>query len=188
MQLPTFYNNVLGTKFKIIAGYKGGQAVDLAMEKGEVEGRGTNPLSGYKTSKPHYLREKLIIPLIQVGLKKEPELPDVPLLLDQPVPAQDKPLLRFMSEAVAVGRPVATSPGVPAERVAALRKAFQDTLQDLVFQAEAKRMNAEIRPQSGPHLAAIINNVINAPKDVRDRMREVLKPGAALLMRGRSKK
>ena len=55
VQLPTFYNNVIGTKFRIIAGYKGGQDVDLAMEKGEVEGRGTNPLSGYKTSKPHYL-------------------------------------------------------------------------------------------------------------------------------------
>lgn len=188
VQLPTFYNNVLGTKFRIIAGYKGGQAVDLAMENGEVEGRGTNPLSGYKTSKPHYLREKLIVPLIQVGLKKEPELPDVPLLLDQPVPEGDKPLLRFMSEAVAVGRPVATSPGVPAERVAALRKAFQDTLKDPAFQAEAKKMNAEIRPQTGPELKTIIDSVIKAPRDVRDRMREVLKPGAALLMRGGAKK
>ncbi|MGE3248548.1 MAG: hypothetical protein AB7J19_19680, partial [Beijerinckiaceae bacterium] len=167
--------------------YKGGQAVDLAMEKGEVEGRGTNPLSGYKTSKPHYLRDKLIIPLIQVGLKKEPELPDVPLLLDQPVPEKDKPLLKFMSEAVAVGRPVTTSPGVPAERVAALRKAFQDTIKDKEFIAEAQKMNAEIRPQTGDELAAIIKSVIDAPQDVRDRMRTVLEPGSQLLMRGKAK-
>lgn len=64
VQLPTFYNRVLGTKFKIIAGYRGGQEVDLAMEKGEIEGRGTNPLAGYQASKPHYLRDKLIVPLI----------------------------------------------------------------------------------------------------------------------------
>jgi tripartite-type tricarboxylate transporter receptor subunit TctC len=188
VQLPTFYNRILGTKFKIIAGYRGGQAVDLAMEKGEVEGRGTNPLSGYKTSKPHYLRDKLIIPLIQVGLKKEPELPDVPLLLDQPVPARDKPLLEFMSNAVAVGRSVATSPGVPVDRVEILRKAFLDTIRDPAFMADAKKMSAVIRESNGPDTAALINRIIDAPQEVRDRMAEVLKPGADLLVRGKKRK
>lgn len=179
VQLPAFYNNVLGTRFRIIVGYAGGQAVDLAMENGEVEGRGTNPLSGYKTSKPHYLKDKLINPLIQVGLRREPELPNVPLLLEQDVPAQDKPLLEFMSLAVAVGRPVATSPGVPPERVAALRKAFQATLKDPEFIAEAAKMQAEIRPQTGEELAGIINKLISAPQTVKDRVKVALEPKAS---------
>lgn len=176
VQLPAFYNNVLGTKFKIIVGYAGGQAVDLAMESGEVEGRGTNPLSGYKASKPHYLRDNLITPLIQVGLKKEPELPNVPLLLDQQVAPDDKPLLEFMSLAVAVGRPLATSPGVPPDRVAALRKAFQDTISDPEFIAEANKTNSEIRPVSGEELANHIEALIGAPQRVKDRMKIVLEP------------
>lgn len=179
VQLPAFYNNVLGTKFRIIVGYAGGQAVDLAMENGEVEGRGTNPLSGYKASKPHYLRDNLIIPLIQVGLRKEPELPNVPLLIEQDVPAQDKPLLEFMSLAVAVGRPLATSPGVPPERVAALRKAFQDTLKDPEFIAEAAKTNSEIRPVPGEELAKNINALIAAPQAVKDKMKIVLEPKRA---------
>jgi tripartite-type tricarboxylate transporter receptor subunit TctC len=179
VQLPAFYNNVLGTKFKIIVGYVGGQEIDLAMERGEVEGRGTNTYTGYQTSKPHYLSDKLITPLIQVGLEKEPELQNVPLLLDQPVKPEDKPLLAFVSKAVTVGRPVATTPGVPAERVAALRKAFDDTLKDPEFIAEAKQQNAEIRPMTGEFLAQIIKELIESPKDVRDRVKVAMEPKAS---------
>jgi tripartite-type tricarboxylate transporter receptor subunit TctC len=178
VQLPAFYNNVLGTKFKIIVGYLGGQEIDLAMEREEVEGRGTNTYTGYQTSKPHYLSDHLIRPLIQVGMKKEVELPDVPLLLDQNVPAADKPLLAYVSKAVSVGRPVATSPGVPAERVVALRKAFDETLKDPEFLAEAKQQNAEIRPMSGDELAQLVTDLIEAPKDVRDRVKVALEPKA----------
>lgn len=121
-------------------------------------------------------------------MRKEPELPDVPLLLDQNVPDKDKPLLEFMSNAVAVGRSVATSPGVPADRVEILRKAFLDTIKDPAFIAEAKKTNSVIRASDGPTTAAVINKVINAPKDVRDRMAEVLKPGADLLVRSKKKK
>ena len=146
------------------------------MENGEVEGRGTNPVSGYKASKPHYLRDNLIFPLIQVGLKKEPELPNVPLLIEQDVRPEDKPLLEFMSLAVAVGRPLATSPGVPPERVAALRKAFHDTIRDPEFIAEAEKTNSEIRPVAGDVLAKQIDALISAPQNVKDRMKIVLEP------------
>jgi tripartite-type tricarboxylate transporter receptor subunit TctC len=179
VQLPAFYNNVLGTKFKIIIGYQGGQDVDLAMERGEVEGRGTNTYTGYQTSKPHYLAQKLILPLIQVGSAKEPDLPDVPLLLDQPVSAANKPLLEYMSKAITVGRPIGTSPGVPPERVAALRRAFDLTLLDPEFIAEAKTQNAEVRPMTGEVLARVIKDLIEAPQDVRDRVKIALEPKAA---------
>ena len=179
VQLPAFYNNVLGTRFKIIMGYAGGQEVDLAMERGEVDGRGTNTYTGYQTSKPQYLANKLIIPLIQVGMAREPDLPDTPLLLEQQVQPQDRPLLEFMSKAITVGRPVATTPGVPAERVAALRKAFMDTLEDPDFMAEAKQQNAEVRPMTGEVLQATIRDLIEAPQAVRDRVKVALQPKAS---------
>jgi hypothetical protein len=179
VQLPAFYNNVLGTRFKIIMGYPGGQEVDLAMERGEVDGRGTNTYTGYQTSKPQYLANKLIIPLIQVGMAREPDLPDTPLLLEQQVQPQDRPRLEFMSKAITVGRPVATTPGVPAERVAALRKAFMDTLEDPEFMAEAKQQNAEVRPMTGEVLQATIRDLIEAPQAVRDRVKVALQPKAS---------
>ncbi len=178
VQLPAFYNNVLGTKFKIVVGYPGGQEIDLAMERGEVEGRGTNTFTGYRTSKPHYLTDKLITPLIQVGGAKEAGLATTPLLLDQQVEEANKPLLVYMSKAVTVGRPVGVAPGVPAERVAALRRAFEATLRDPEFIAEAKQQNAEIRPMSGEVLAQVIRDLIEAPQDVRDRVKVALEPKA----------
>ena len=81
VQYPAFFNNVLGTRFKIVFGYPGGREIDLAMERGEVEGRGINPYDGYMASEPTWIPEKKVIPLIQVGPEKEPALPDVPLRL-----------------------------------------------------------------------------------------------------------
>jgi tripartite-type tricarboxylate transporter receptor subunit TctC len=176
VQYPAFYNNVLGTKFKIVFGYPGGQEVDLAMERGEVEGRGTSPYSGWMAAKPTWIPEKKIIPLIQAGLEKERALPDVPLIVDAPVPAQDKPLLQFMANASTVGRPLATTPGVPAERVTALRAAFAATIRDPEFIAAAKKENLEIRPQTAEVLTQVILALLNSPQDVRDRMKVALQP------------
>ena len=103
----------------------------------------------------------------------------MPLLLDQPVKPEDKPLLDFVSKSITVGRPVATGPGVPADRVAALRKAFDDTLKDPEFIAEAKQQNAEIRPMTGEFLAKIIKDLIETPKDVRDRVKVAMEPKAS---------
>jgi tripartite-type tricarboxylate transporter receptor subunit TctC len=176
VQYPVFYNNVLGTKFKIVFGYAGGQLIDLAMERGEVEGRGTNPYSGYMASTPTWIPQKLIIPLVQAGLEKEPALPDVPLIVDQPVRPQDKPLLEFMGRGATVGRPLATTPGVPAERVTALRRAFEATMKDPEFIAEAARANLEFQPMSGERLQEIIFGLLDAPADVRERMKIALTP------------
>ena len=176
VQYPAFYNNVIGTKFKIVFGYPGGQHIDLAMERGEVEGRGTNPYSGWMASKPTWIPQKLIIPLIQAGLEKEPALPDVPLITEQQVKPEDKPLLQFMAQASTVGRPLATTPGVPAERVAALRAAFFATVKDPEFVAAAAHENLEIKPQTGDKLQEIIFGLLNAPADVRERMKVALTP------------
>ncbi len=176
VQYPAFYNNVLGTKFKIVFGYPGGAHIDLAMERGEVEGRGTNPYSSYMASHPTWLPQKLIVPLVQAGLKKEPALPNVPLIRDLPVKAEDKPLLEFMARASTVGRPLATTPGVPAERVKALRAAFAATVKDPEFIAGAAQEHMAVRPQSGEAIQEIIFGLLDTPKDVRERMKVVLQP------------
>jgi tripartite-type tricarboxylate transporter receptor subunit TctC len=176
VQYPAFYNNVLGTRFKLITGYTGGQHIDLAMERGEVEGRGTNPYSSYMASHPDWLPKNLIIPLVQAGMEKEPALPGVPLILDLPVKAEDKPLLQFMARASTVGRPLATTPGVPAERLAALRAAFAAVVKDKDFIAAAAAERMEVRPQSGEAIQEIIGGLISAPPDVRERMKVALEP------------
>ncbi len=183
VQYPAFFNNVLGTKFKIVFGYPGGKEIDLAMERGEVEGRGINPYAGYMASEPDWIPSRKIIPLIQVGQEKEAALPDVPLLLDQPVKPEDKPLLEFMSRGASVGRPLATSPGVPAERVAALRDAFQQTIKDPQFIAEAAAQHLTIRPMTGEQLEKLIDSMISAPAGVRSRVKVALEPNKEHMIR-----
>jgi tripartite-type tricarboxylate transporter receptor subunit TctC len=185
-QFPAFYNNVLGTKFKMVTGYTGGQAIDLAMERGEVHGRGTNPYSGYMASKPDWLPSGKLIPLIQAGLKKEPALPDVPLIVDQAANPADKPLLEMMARTSDIGRPLATTPGVPADRVAALRDAFQRTIADKEMLEEAKRQHMVIRPMTGEELAALINSILDAPADVKARMKLAIQPKAEQMTKTKS--
>jgi tripartite-type tricarboxylate transporter receptor subunit TctC len=184
VQFPAFYNNVLGTRFKIVLGYPGGQDIDLAMQRGEVEGRGTNPYSGWMASEPTWIPQKLIIPLVQAGMEKEPQLPDVPLILDLPVKPADKPLLEFMARVATVGRPLATTPGVPPERVAALRAAFAATLDDPDFIATAEKEHMEIRPMTGDKLAGIITGLISSPDDIRERVKAALQPKGETTLEG----
>ena len=176
VQFPAFFNNVIGTKFKMVFGYPGGAEIDLAMERGEVEGRGTNPYTDYMSAKPTWLPNKIVIPLIQTGLTKEEALPDVPLLLDQKVPPEDRPLLEFMSRSASVGRPFGTTPGVPADRVNALRAAFQEMIKDSAFKADAKKNNMDIRPMSGEQLDKLIREIVDTPPAVRERVKRALRP------------
>jgi len=178
VQYPAFYNNVLGTRFKLVTGYRSGTEIDLAMERGEIDGRGTIPLSGYMASRPTWIPERKVIALIQAGTAKETALPDVPLLLDQTVPADKKPLVEMMSRASSVGRPLATTPGVPAERVAALRKAYMQMLEDAEFKAAAAKESLQIKPMTGDELAKLIAGILDAPADVRTRLKEALQPKA----------
>ena len=176
VQYPAFYNHVLGTKFKIVHGYAGGPQINLAMERGEVEGRGTNTYASYMASTPHYFRDKLVVPLIQIGLRIDPAMPDVPLLLDQAVASEDRPLVAFVSKASTVGRPFATTPGVPPERLAALRKAFVETIEDADFIADAKKISAEINPTPGEEMQELVHSLLSTPADVRKRVAAAIKP------------
>jgi tripartite-type tricarboxylate transporter receptor subunit TctC len=172
--LPLLYNKVLGTKFKIIDGYRGGSDVKLAMERGEVDGYSANPWSALVSASPELVRDHLISILVQVGVHKEKDLPDVPLLSELARTPKDKAILEFISKGMAVGRPVGTTPGVPIDRVAALRKAFDDTLVDPDFLAEAAKEHAEINPMNGATLQGLVDDVMATPQAIKDEVRAAM--------------
>jgi tripartite-type tricarboxylate transporter receptor subunit TctC len=184
VQIGAVLMNVVGAKFKLIVGYGDAGDVNIAMERGEVEGRSSSPWPSYLAATPHYVLDKLILPLVQVGLEKEPELPNVPLLRELAKTPQEQQVLDFMSLAVAIGRPVATTPGVPADRVAALRKAFDETLADPEFIADANKLRLEIRAMNGGLLADLIRNVIETPLDVREKVKLAIQPKNAQTLPG----
>lgn len=172
---PTLINNLLGTKFKVINGYSGGsKEVHLALERGEVEGRGGNAWASLKSSNKDWLDQKKINFLVQIGLEREPELPDVPLLLDLVKSDTDKQIVTLVSLPTFLGYAHWVSPEVPADRLAVLRAAYAKTMQDPAFLAETKKLDMMLRPQSGEQLTAIVQRVANTPKDIVNRAAKAL--------------
>jgi tripartite-type tricarboxylate transporter receptor subunit TctC len=174
-QMPAVYNNILGTRFKIVIGYANGGEINLAMERGEIEGKATNPYSSYVAA-TNYVRDHLINIIIQTGVKKDPAMPDVPLLRDLGKTVQDKAILDFISNSVAIGWPIATNPGVPPQRVAALRRAFDETMRDPEFLADAARQKTDISPTPGVEAQQMIAAVIGAPADIKDKAKRAMEP------------
>lgn len=175
-QYPQVLNKLFGTKFKIILGYPGGNEINLAMENGEVAGRGSNSWASWKATKPDWLRDKKLNILVQIGPAKAPDLPDVPLLSDLAANEEDRAALRLISAPPSIGRPVFTTPGVPEERVKALRDAFDATMKDPAFLEEARKSGLDIEPISGVELQKIVSDVIDTPKRLRDRVASLLSP------------
>lgn len=173
---PTLLNAVAGTKFKVVMGYPGGNEVNLAMERGEVNGRGSNSWASWKSTKPDWLRDKKINILVQVGLKRHPDLPDVPLLLELATNDADRKLLEFFSADTDLSRSLITTPGVPADRVEALRRAFDAVVKDPDFLAEAARAAMDISPATGEVSQKIAESIVTAPPDVIARAKQLMTP------------
>jgi tripartite-type tricarboxylate transporter receptor subunit TctC len=170
---PHVLNLVAGTKFKIVTGYAGGNNINLAMERGEVGGRGSNSWASWKSTHPQWLAEHKIIILVQVGIKKNPELPDVPLMQDLAKNDMDRKVLAFLSAGTAISRPLVTTPDTPPERVEMLRRAFEATMKDPDFIAEAKKTKTDISPMTGPQAQAIAAATVATPRDVVERAKEL---------------
>ncbi len=176
-QYPRIMNAVLGTRFKIILGYPGGNEINLAMERGEVAGRGSNNWASWKSTRADWLQEKKINILVQVGLKKAHDLQDVPLLMELARNEEDRTLLKLISTPATIGRPVFTTPQTPADRVTALRGGFDAMIKDQNFLADAARLNLEIDPVSGVELQEIVSEILKTPKSVSKRLAEYLAEG-----------
>ena len=171
---PKLANELLGTKFKIVTGYAGATHINLALERGEVEGRGSNPWSEWKTAKPEWVRDGKIIPLIQMTLIRHPDLPDVPRLIDLATNSDMRTVFELISITGELGRPLLTAPGVPADRVAALRQAFDETMVDPDFLANAAQMEREIHPIPGAELESLVKRQLSAPKSAIDLLKAAL--------------
>ena len=175
-QIPYAMNAALGTKFKVVTGYPGGNEMNLSMENGETGSRGSNPWSTWKATKPDWLRDKKITIIAQVGLTRARDLPDVPLLIDLATNEEDRAALRLLSAPATVGRPYFTTPGVAAERVSALRAAFTAMEKDPAFLEDAQKQGLDINPVSGDELQKIVTDIVDTPAKVADRLNAIITP------------
>jgi tripartite-type tricarboxylate transporter receptor subunit TctC len=163
---PQVSNNLLGTKFKIISGYPGGGEINIAVERHEVDGRGSDSWASIKSTHPDWLRDHAINILFQIGPRRERDLPDTPLWTELAGNAEQRQVLEVLSGDVSVGRPILTTPDVPADRVDALRKAFDDTMHDPQFIEAAKQANMDINPMGGAELQQIVGKIVAPPANI----------------------
>jgi tripartite-type tricarboxylate transporter receptor subunit TctC len=164
-ELAAVYNNMLGTRFKVIYGYPSGPDMTLAMERGEVEGRSTSNPQVLGTSKADVAAKYNF--LIQAGLRKFPDYEEVPLLRELAANAQQQAVFDFISKAVVVARPLVTNAQVPPERVLALRRAFDAAMADPQLREEGRRENLDIEARSGETLQGLVDEMLATPAAVR---------------------
>jgi tripartite-type tricarboxylate transporter receptor subunit TctC len=170
---PAIMNNPLGAKIKLIAGYPGGNDINLAMERGEVEGRPSPSWSSLRASHPDWIRDKKIVPLWQLSLSKHPDLPDVPLAIDFAKTDEDRQIMEFFFARQEMSRPYLTAPEVPAERLEALRAAFMATTRDPEFIEASKSQDLELDPIDGAAIDALLKKVFATPQSVVTRATEI---------------
>lgn len=161
---PLVLNRVVGTKFKIISGYKGTGAIALAIESGELQGTASYHYSSMITSKPDWLERKLITPLIQLALFKHPKFPEVPNIPDLAKTDEQKAVLDLIFARQRMGRPFMLPPEVPAPVASAYRKAFNDVLKDSAFLAEAAKRRLDLTmPMSGEEIDSFLAGLYKYP-------------------------
>ncbi len=169
-------NNILGAKFNIVSGYPGQAQIMLAMERGEIQGTANWSWSDIQKGHNDWVRDSKIRLLLQLGLKKSPDLPDVPLIVDMARNDEDRSVFEILMGMKALGRPYFIAPGVPEDRSNALRIAFMETMRDSDFLAEAKKSLGTIDPVSGADMQNIVARVYSLPSNVVDKARQAVKP------------
>lgn len=169
---PAMLNEFLGTKFKIVPGYPGGNGVNLAMERGEVQAR-NNTWSSWKVTKPNWIKDGDIKILVYAGPAPK-DLPGVPNVLDLVKSDDDKRTIELIVSGTMLGRPLAFAGGVPAARVAAMRAAFEQTMKDPEFLAEAGKLKIEVDPVRGEDMQKVVANVLATPKNLAARARKII--------------
>lgn len=156
---PTLMNNLLGTKFKIVTGYRGMKGVELAMAKGEAHGR-AGSWDSLKAGQSEWLAQNKVSLIALSGLARNWDLPKVPTLIELAKTPEDKAVLRFFGNGNAVGWLFIAPPEVPADRVAALRTAFDKSMNDPDYQAAVASRQLDLKPVSGGEVAKLINDTL----------------------------
>jgi len=171
---PLVLKNVFGAKIKIITGYPGGGEMSLAMEKGEIDGRCGWSWSGVKSSKPSWIAERQINVLVQLGLQKSAELPDVPLIIDQTTNDEQRQILKLVFSRQEFAWPFTAPPDIPDDRKQALRAAFAATLKDPEFLEDARRIQIDVSPVSGVAVEKLIGDLYQTPENIVAKLRNIL--------------
>jgi tripartite-type tricarboxylate transporter receptor subunit TctC len=171
---PVLANHVFGYKFKVITGYESTAKIHLAMERGEIHGNGATNWTTLKVLNSDWLDQKKVGVIAQWALKRHPELGDIPLVLDLAKNDADRAALQLIVARLEYGRPFFMPPNVPAERVEAVRRAFDATMKDPAYRAEAEKMKVEIDPLTGEQVASVIGQVSRTPAETVARVRSAL--------------
>jgi tripartite-type tricarboxylate transporter receptor subunit TctC len=171
VKMAILSNAFFGTKFKIVLGYESSSTVKLALEKGELQGTFANSWGDLKTQQPDWIRDHTVRIIIQDGYKKDPELPDVPLIVDQAKNPADRQALDLLLARQDFARPYIAPPGLPAGRLDLLRRAFDATMHDPRFVAAAKDARLAVdNPMTGEQLSARVADLSKTPPEVMQRL------------------
>jgi tripartite-type tricarboxylate transporter receptor subunit TctC len=165
---------LLGLKIRLVTGYPGGAEMILAVERGELDGRCGWAYSSIKISKPDWIAEKKIKVLNVLALERSPELPDVPSIMEFVTNERHKQIFRFVLNAQTLGRPFAAPPGIPADRAAALRQAFDDTMADPALLADMKAKKLDVDHIRYPVVEKLLTNLYSTPKDIVEETRAII--------------
>jgi tripartite-type tricarboxylate transporter receptor subunit TctC len=176
---PAVVNDVLGLKFKVVQGYQGTPQINHAIERGEIQGQGGIGWAAVKAQVPHWIRDRKIKVIAQYGVKRHTELPDVPSMLELATRDADRQALSMLVGRTEYGRPYFLPPEVPAARVEALRRAFDATMKEPAFIADAAKLQLEIDPMTGEEVQALVAQLSRTPPGIVARVRAALEvPGA----------
>ncbi len=173
--LPIMLNKLFGTKIKVISGYKGGNDIYLAMERGEVQGRCGGLISSIRATRPDWFPKKLINVPIQIATTRSAQFPDTPTVTEFAKDERTRKILQLIFAPLEMDRPILAPPGVPAERVAALRAAFHAAMNDPGFIATAAKDHLEIEEISGERVAKIVNDTFAIPADIAKAAADAMK-------------
>jgi tripartite-type tricarboxylate transporter receptor subunit TctC len=164
--MPAMINKLFGTKIKIVSGYKGGNDVYIAMERGEVHGRCGGLKSSIKSTRSDWFPQKKISVPVQIALTRDPEFGDTPALVEFAKDERTKQILELILSPMSMDRPILLPPGTPPDKVAALRKAFHEAMNDPGFIAEARKASIDLDEVSGDRIAEILKRAYAMPADI----------------------
>ena len=173
---PKLYNSLIGTKFKVVNGYNSTAEIALAIERGELQGIGDFSWSSVKAVRPNWLSEKKVTLLMQGALKNEPELGDLPSALDFVKNDADRKVMQLHFTQKLAARPIIAPPGMPAERVAALRAALDALGKDKEFLADAEKSKQEVAFVPGEEVEKVVSLIVATPPDIADRYAKAFAP------------
>jgi tripartite-type tricarboxylate transporter receptor subunit TctC len=171
---PLLLNELLGYKFKLVRGYKGTPQINIATERGEIHGNAGVGLASVKTLSQTWIDEKKIKFIVQYNMRPSRELPGVPMVMDLAKTDEQKTAMRLLFARTEYARPYFLPPDVPAERVRALRRAFDATMKDPAFVADAQKLQLELSPMTGEAMQALVADLATTPPAIVDRVRKAL--------------